>query len=54
MKNCIVLFCGRNKDSVSYLIGADDGSCICDGCVDVCVGILKEQKRRHKNKLYKS
>ena len=41
-------FCGRNKDSVSYLIGADDGSCICDGCVDVCVGILKEQKEGTK------
>lgn len=35
-------FCGKHKDQVKKLIVGQDVA-ICDGCIDLCTGLLKEQ-----------
>ncbi len=36
-------FCGKNKNQVNRLIAGPDGSYICDGCVEICAGIVEEE-----------
>ena len=35
-------FCGKPQDEAQRLI-AGPGVCICDECIDLCVGILNEE-----------
>ena len=37
-------FCGKSKENVEKLIVGGDNSAICNDCVDLCVGILSEEK----------
>ncbi len=37
-------FCGKNKELVEKLIVGGDNSAICNDCVDLCVGILNDEK----------
>lgn len=37
-------FCGKSKENVEKLIVGGDNSAICNDCVDLCVGILTEEK----------
>jgi len=50
-------FCGKNQDQVNRIIASRD-SCICNECVDLCIGILEdefpqEHWESHSNKALK-
>jgi ATP-dependent Clp protease ATP-binding subunit ClpX len=48
-------FCGKNKHQVKKLLAGNDGTHICDGCVDLCHDILvKEKAKDVPHKLTKS
>ena len=36
-------FCGKTRDQVNRLIAGPDGTYICDGCVEICAGIVEEE-----------
>ena len=36
-------FCGKSRDQVNRLIAGPDGTYICDGCVEICAGIVEEE-----------
>ena len=36
-------FCGKTRDQVKRLIAGPDGTYICDGCVEICAGIVEEE-----------
>ena len=36
-------FCGKSRDQVNRLISGPDGTHICDGCVEICAGIVEEE-----------
>lgn len=36
-------FCGKTRDQVNRLIAGPDGTFICDGCVEICAGIVEEE-----------
>ena len=36
-------FCGKTGDQVKRLIAGPDGTYICDGCVEICAGIVEEE-----------
>lgn len=36
-------FCGKKRDQVNRLIAGPDGTYICDGCVEICAGIVEEE-----------
>ncbi|MCR5429771.1 MAG: ATP-dependent Clp protease ATP-binding subunit ClpX [Eubacterium sp.] len=36
-------FCGKSRDQVNRLIAGPDGTFICDGCVEICAGIVEEE-----------
>ena len=42
-------FCGKSQDGVRKMI-AGPNVCICDECVDLCVEIIKEEKRNENIK----
>lgn len=38
-------FCGKTSDEVTYLLAGGSGTVyICGGCVDICVGIIKQTR----------
>jgi hypothetical protein len=37
-------FCGKSQDQVQRLIAGPGGVYICDGCVDLCRGIIEEER----------
>ena len=41
-KNQHCSFCGKEKEEVRRLIASPDGSCICDGCVEICKSMIDE------------
>ena len=50
MNNPYCNFCGKNKHQVKKLLAGNDGTHICDGCVDLCHDILiKEKVKKTKN-----
>lgn len=36
-------FCGKSRDQVNRLIAGPEGAYICDGCVEICAGIVEEE-----------
>lgn len=36
-------FCGKTRNQVNRLIAGPDGTYICDGCVEICAGIVEEE-----------
>ena len=50
--NAICSFCGKSQNEVKKLISSPDTlSYICDGCVDICKEIIKEQETKKTQKL---
>ena len=50
MNNPYCNFCGKNKHQVKKLLAGNDGTHICDGCVDLCHDILIKEKSKENNK----
>ena len=36
-------FCGKTRDQVNRLIAGPNDTYICDGCVEICAGIVEEE-----------
>lgn len=36
-------FCGKSRDQVNRLIAGPEGAYICDGCVEICAGIVEDE-----------
>ena len=50
MSNPYCNFCGKNKHQVKKLLAGNDGTHICDGCVDLCHDILIKEKSKELKK----
>ena len=50
MNNPYCNFCGKNKHQVKKLLAGNDGTHICDGCVDLCHDILIKEKSKENKK----
>ena len=46
MSNPYCNFCGKNKHQTKKLLAGNDGTHICDGCVDLCHDILIKEKAK--------
>ncbi len=50
MNNPYCNFCGKNKHQTKKLLAGNDGTHICDGCVDLCHDILIKEKSKENKK----
>lgn len=50
MNNPYCNFCGKNKHQTKKLLAGNDGTHICDGCVDLCHDILIKEKSKELKK----
>ncbi|MCR5430350.1 MAG: ATP-dependent Clp protease ATP-binding subunit ClpX [Eubacterium sp.] len=47
-------FCGKSRDQVNRLIAGPEGAYICDGCVEICAGIVEEELYHTEEEIKKS
>ncbi len=51
MFDAVCSFCGKNQKSVKKLIASPDNlSYICEGCIDICKEIIKEQETKNSQR----